>query len=408
MTRSVVSTTRPPRVLSTKGTVGVLLVAACMRPAITSVGPVLSEIGASEHLTHTLLGLLITLPLLAFATISPVVHGPARRFGVERVILAALTLLTVGILVRSLTGTVGLWAGTVVVGVGVAVLNVLLPVVVKARYHANVALMTGLYSAALGAMAAIASGVALPLAELPGGWRWSLGVWALLTAGAAVVWARSSAEGVAAVVDSPVEGIEGVRSGAKRHRSVWRSATAWRITAFMGLQSTSFYVLVAWLPAIAVARQVGPTLAGWYLFTSQIVGVLAGMVLPQVLNRFGRRVSGVVVSVPMVAACLGLLALPSLAPLWAVLIGLSTGPALVLSLSMIGIAGRDAAHGAQLSGMVQSVAYALAAIGPVVAGWLRDSTGSWNATLVMITCIAVTQAAVTSLRRWVPDSPRAA
>src|SRR6185437_4745284 len=102
-----------------------------MRPAITSVGPVLSQIGRSASLSHTLLGLLSAVPLLAFAGVSPLVHGPARRLGVERGILLALVVVTVGIVARSGAGVPGLWAGTVVIGSGVAVLNVLMPVVVR-------------------------------------------------------------------------------------------------------------------------------------------------------------------------------------------------------------------------------------------------------------------------------------
>ena len=102
-----------------------------MRPAITSVGPVLSQIGRSASLSHTLLGLLSAVPLLAFAVISPLVHGPVRRFGLERGILLALVVVTVGIVARSGAGVLGLWAGTVVIGSGVAVLNVLMPVVVQ-------------------------------------------------------------------------------------------------------------------------------------------------------------------------------------------------------------------------------------------------------------------------------------
>jgi CP family cyanate transporter-like MFS transporter len=385
-----------PGVFATTGTVGILLAAACMRPAITSVGPLLDQIGRSVPLSHTLLGLLSSLPLLCFAVVSPLVHGPARRFGVERGILWALVVLTVGIVVRSAAGLVGLWAGTVVIGSGVAVLNVLMPVVVKSRYAARVALVTGLYSAALGTAAAVASGVSLPLSRLPGGWRLSLGVWAVLTLAVAVTWARTVHRD-AAVGRRAATTDRAQSTGSSRH-PVWRSAAAWRITLFMGLQSTTFYIVVSWFPAIAVDRDVSPGLAGWYLFAAQIIGIGSGLALPTVLTRLGRGVAGIALSVPMLAAAVGLILAPGVMPLWVVLIGLSTGAALVLSLSMIGLAGKDARHGAQLSGMVQAVAYAMAAAGPVVAGWLRDTTGSWDATLLLIAAISVAQAVVTAVR----------
>ena len=380
----------------TAGLVEVLLVAACMRPAITAVGPVLSRIGSSQGLNHVALGLLSALPLIAFAGVSPLVHRPAGRYGAEPLILWALLALTAGIVVRSVAGTAGLWAGTLVVGIGVAVCNVLMPVVVRAGYAARIALVTGLYSSALGVMAAAASGVSLPLAGLSGGWRLSLGVWAVLTAGAAVVWGvrvrrPRRTPSVPLVVAEP-------GSEPAFERSVWRTGSAWRITAFMGLQSTSFYVLVSWFPAIAVDRDVSASTAGWYLFAAQVVGIFSGLALPWLLHRTSREVAAVAVSAPMALATLGLVVAPGAMPLWVLCIGLSTGAALVLALSMIGLAARSSGHGAQLSGMAQAVGYALAAGGPVLAGYLRDATGSWDAALVLLAGVAVTQALVASWR----------
>ncbi len=383
----------------TAGLVEVLLVAACMRPAITAVGPVLSRIGHSEGLSHAGLGLLSALPLIAFAAVSPVVHGPARRYGVERLILWALLALTAGIVVRSVGGAPGLWAGTLVVGCGIAVCNVLMPVVVRSGYAARIALVTGLYSGALSGVAAAASGVSLPLAGLAGGWRLSLGVWAVLTAGAAVVWGLRVHRRARTAPVEPLELAEDtvpvvLPLDERPERSTWRTGSAWRITAFMGLQSTSFYVFVSWFPAIAVDRHVSASLAGWYLFAAQVVGIFSGLTLPLLLSRTSRQVSGIAVSVPMAVAALGLVLAPGAMPLWVLCVGLSSGSALVLALSMIGLAARGSGHGAQLSGMAQAVGYALAATGPVLAGYLRDRTGSWDPALVLLAGVAVTQALV--------------
>ena len=133
-------------------------------------------------------------------------------------------------------------------------------------------------------MAAAASGVSLPLAGLAGqsgGWRLSLGVWAVLTAGAAVVWgvrvhrrARAAPVEPLELTDDSGPLVPPVDEGPER--STWRTGSAWRITAFMGLQSTSFYVFVSWFPAIAVDRDVSASLAGWYLFAAQVVGISPG------------------------------------------------------------------------------------------------------------------------------------
>lgn len=384
-----------PVAVGAAGVVAVFLVAACLRPAITSVGPLLDLIGADTGLSNTLLGLLSSLPLLAFAAVSPLVHVPARRFGAERVIVWSLAGLSVGILVRSVPSLATLWLGTLVLGAAIAVGNVLLPAVVRRDFASHAALVVGGYSAVLGTAAAIASGVALPLASAAGdGWRWSLVVWAVPAFAAAVVWV-----GFLHRRPAPRPAPDGAPQEEPAGASVWRAASAWRITAFMGLQSTSFYVLISWLPAILTARHVSHAAAGWYLFAYQVVGILAGLGVPLVLRKLTRETTAALASVPMVAASVGLVLAPSLPALWVGLAGLSSGSTLVIVLSTLSLNAQSPGHAARLSGMAQSLGYLFAAGGPVVAGWLRDTTGSWSPSLVVLAVLATVQAAVTLMRR---------
>jgi CP family cyanate transporter-like MFS transporter len=368
------------------GVAAIIVAAVCLRPALTSVGPVLTLIGDDTGLSNTLLGLLSALPLLAFSAVSPLVQGPARRLGIERTVVWALAALAVGVVVRSLPGLPSLWLGTALAGAGIAVCNVLIPVVVRRDHPARVSLMTGLYSATMGTAAALASGVSLPLSHLPGEWRWSLGVWALPAAAAVVFWS----------LRPPRE--QAVPPPEVDHRPVWRSAAAWRLTAIMGLQSTSFYVMAAWLPSIATSHGVSGTLGGWYLFAYQVVGLLTGLAVPAILHRTGTAATGAIVSAPMVAAALGIVVLPAALPLWVVLAGASSGAALVYALTRISLTARTSAHATRLSGMAQSIGYLLAATGPVVVGWLRDRTGSWTPALLLIAAIALTQGTVSAVR----------
>lgn len=377
------------------GVTGIVLAAVCMRTPLTAVGPVLERIGADTGLSNTLLGLLSALPLLAFSAVSPLVHGPARRIGIERTVVWALVALAAGVALRSVPGLPPLWAGTALAGAGIAVCNVLIPVVVRRDHPARVALMTGLYSAAMGSAAAVASGVSLPLTHLPGSWRWSLGIWAVPAVVAAAFWARHRGPAAALAQDRAVPAGTGAGAAVPAGTGagpVWRSAVAWQLTAVMGLQSTSFYVMVAWLPSIATSRGASGTLGGWYLFAFQIVGIVSGLVLPAVLHRAGTPATGVVVSAPMVLACLGLIAAPAVLPLWVLLAGISSGAALVYVLTRISLTARTSAEATKLSGMAQSIGYLLAAGGPVAAGWLRDHTGSWTRALVMVATIATVQA----------------
>ncbi|HST64554.1 MAG TPA: MFS transporter [Mycobacteriales bacterium] len=371
------------------GVAAIVVAAVCMRTPLTAVGPVLERIGTDTGLSKTLLGLLSALPLLAFAAVSPLVHGPARRIGIERTAARALGLLAVGIALRSVPGLPPLWAGTALTGAGIAVCNVLVPVVVRRDHPDRVALMTGLYSAAMGSAAALASGVSLPLAHLPGSWHWSLGVWAVPAVVAAVVWSRRP------------NGLEPAPDPAEDEPDlgpVWRSARAWQLTAFMGLQSTNFYIMVAWLPSITASRGASGALGGWYLFAFQLVGIASGLVLPAVLHRVGTPLTGVVVSAPMLLACAGLIAAPVLLPLWVVLAGISSGAALVYALTRISLTARTSAEATKLSGMAQSIGYLLAAGGPVAAGFLRDHTGSWTPALLLVATVAVVQAVAAVVR----------
>jgi CP family cyanate transporter-like MFS transporter len=370
------------------GGVGVVVAAAvCMRTPITAVGPVLTLIGADTGLSNTLLGLLSALPLLAFAAVSPVVHGPVRRIGIERTVAVALGAIAVGSAFRTLPGPSELWIGTALAGAGIAACNVLIPVVVRRDHPARVALMTAVFSASMGTAASLASGVSQPLSELPGSWRWSLGVWAVPAVIATAIWALRRSP--AAPEPQPD------RSDPDR---VWRSLGAWRLTAVMGLQSTTFYVMVAWLPSIAASSGASDAAGGWYLFAYQLVGIVAGLALPAVLHRAGLALTGVLVSAPMVAACLGIIAAPAALPAWVVLAGIGSGSALVYALTRISLAARTSGHATRLSGMAQSIGYLLAASGPVVVGWLRDSTGSWTPALVLVAAVAVVQGTAAALR----------
>jgi CP family cyanate transporter-like MFS transporter len=360
----------------------IFLVALCLRPAITAVGPLLPQIGVDLGLGETTQGLLGALPLLAFAFVSPQVHRVSGRIGTERAVLAALLVLAVGTVVRSYTGTAGLWAGTVVIGCAIAVGNVLVPAIVKRDYAANVSRATGFYTAFITLGASTASVVAVPVADAVD-WRLSLALWTVPALLVAV--ARAHRAPPAPVIESGPAG-EAV--------AVWRQPEAWLITAFMGLQSTCFYVLVTWLPTIEIAHGVSERTAGLHLFLFQGMGILGGLAVPLLLRDPATRAIGAVAaSLPVTVAIGGLLAVPGLAALWAAIAGLGQGASLVAALTLISLGGRTQAETTRLSGMAQSLGYLPAAAGPVAAGALAEQTGAWETTLVMIIGLGVLQTA---------------
>ncbi|MFC7531910.1 CynX/NimT family MFS transporter [Actinoplanes sp. GCM10030250] len=359
----------------------IFLVALCLRPAITSVGPLLPQISADQHLGEAASGMLGALPLLAFALVSPQVHRVAGRHGAERAVFGALLVLAAGGAVRSYTGDAGLWIGTLVIGCAIAVGNVLVPAIVKRDYASNVSRATGVYTAFITIGASVASALAVPIADAVD-WRLSLAVWSGLALLIAVVWLpRARPRPVPAAAGGPIGSV-----------NVWRQRRAWFITAFMGLQSTSFYILVTWLPTIEIAGGVTERTAGVHLFLFQGMGILGGLAIPILLRHPGRRSLGAVVAgVPTLAAILGLLAVPELAVLWAGVAGVGQGASLVTALTLISLGGRTQAETTRLSGMAQSLGYLLAAAGPVAAGLLAERTGAWQASLVLVVVLSVLQ-----------------
>ncbi|GAA4603397.1 CP family cyanate transporter-like MFS transporter [Actinoplanes octamycinicus] len=355
----------------------VFLVALCLRPAITAVGPLLPQIGVAEGLGETAQGVLGALPLLAFAAVSPQVHRLSGRLGMERAVLVALLVLAAGGIVRSYTGPAGLWAGTLIVGCAIAVGNVLVPAIVKRDFASNVSRATGVYTACLTLAAATASAVAVPLADAAD-WRLSLAVWSGPALAVAVAWAPRARHPTPHVTKNPAR--------------VWRQPHAWALTAFMGLQSTTFYLLVTWLPTIEIADGVPERTAGLHLFVYQGMGIVGGLTIPLLLRDPRRRIAGAVTSsVPVLVAVLGLLFAPALTVLWVVVAGLGQGAALVAALTLITLGGRTPAETTKLSGMAQSLGYLLAATGPVLAGLLAERTGGWTASLVAVAVLALLQ-----------------
>jgi CP family cyanate transporter-like MFS transporter len=381
-------TAGPPR-LNRAALVGVLVIAACLRPAITSVGPVLPEIGAELGLGPVAQGAVGAIPLLCFAAASGLVHALTSRTGHHRAVTIALAGIALAIGLRSLPLAGALWVGTVLVGLAIAIGNVVVSGLVKREFAARVSLATGLYSAVMGVSASLASGLSAPLSAGLGGWRPGLAVWVVPTLLALGLWLVLSRR----TDEAPADATTAVPPAP----TPWRSALAWQVTGFFGLQSLSFYLMVTWLPTMAADRGYGPAEAGWLLFWFQVVGVVVGPVTAWWADRLpDQRVLCAAAGLLMAVAALGALAAPGLLWLWVILAGCSAGGAFALALALAPLRTRTPADTVRLSGMAQSVGYLIAAAGPVVAGWLAAAT-NWGVVVAAVGVLALAQAAVGSL-----------
>ncbi|MEC1522115.1 MFS transporter [Neobacillus niacini] len=363
---------------------GIVLIAFNLRPAITSLGPLVGMIQEDVGLAHWSAGLLMSLPLLVFAFMSPLVPKIANRLTNELTLIIGLTSLLIGIAIRSIPMTFFLFTGTLLAGLGIAIGNVLLPAVVKDKFPEKFGLMTSVYSTSMGLVASLASGISVPLAVNANlGWQGAQIVWTIPVVVAILVWIflrKYNLKDSRALQPKKAEAPKGM----------WRSPLAWQIAIFMGFQSFLFYVTISWLPEILHSHGMSLETAGWLLSFTQLVGLPASFFIPVLAGRAQSQVKlAFMLGMCAIVGYSGLL-LGSSYPMLIVsiaLIGFALGGAFPLALSYIGLRARNANQAAELSGMTQSTGYILAAVGPLFIGYLYDMAHSW--TIPILTLIGV-------------------
>jgi MFS transporter, CP family, cyanate transporter len=360
----------------------IAIIALNLRPAIAGVGPLIYEIRDDTGLSNTLLGLLTTLPVLAFGIFSVLTPLFTRKFGTEGTMALALILLTGGLLVRVAPSLVPLFLGTAILGVGIALGNTLLPGIVKKSFPNRFGLVTGIYSSMLGIGATAASAVSVPLSEGAGlGWRWALGVWAILAFLALMAWLPQMKRNI------PVSTRRSLRGALKQLGS---SKLAWNVSIFVGLQSLTFYTIIAWLPEILIERGLTATNAGYMLALTQGTGVLGTFIIPAwAARRQRQRLPIIILVVIEIVSLIGLMSTSLfLVELWASLLGFCLGGSFGLALLFIVLRTRDTESANELSGMAQSIGYTIAAFGPAFFGAIYDLTLSWTYPLTLLLVIA--------------------
>lgn len=358
-----------------------LLVAFNLRPALASVSPVLDGVDRTLGLSHSVSGLLTTVPLLCFGLMAPAGPPLARRWGGEEVLLGCVLLVAAGVAMRVAPHLAPVLAGTLLVGAGVAVANVVLPSVVK-RDFTRPGTMMGLYSMVLTGSAALAAGLTVPIEHLLGGsWRWALAFWALPALAGAAAWAPAVARS---------RRLGGERGPHLPRVSLWRDRLSWTLTAFLGFQSLLFYAVLAWVPDILRDAGESSGRAGAMLSVAMLLGVPSALAAPVLAARWGERQVAALAGAAWLAGLTGVLLWPATATsLWMVLTGLGQGAGISLALTLIVLRSPDEAHAAALSGMVQGVGYLVAAAGPLLVGVLHDLTGGWTIPLLVLLGCAV-------------------
>ncbi|MGA6153143.1 CynX/NimT family MFS transporter [Stenotrophomonas sp. NPDC087984] len=393
---------------------GLILAALNLRPAVTSLGPLLEEVRADLGMSGTVAGVLTSVPAACFALFGFTAPRLARRWGPVAIVCAGLAAIAAGLLLRPMAGgTVAFLAASALALAGIAVSNVLMPVIVKRWFPDRVGSMTGLYSMGLSLGTAASAAITVPMTDALGGsWRTGLGVWALLAAVALVAWlflARGGTGGSGAdgteTTGSEAGGKEAGRTDADAPATaetaapadgpairITRSPLAWAMAVFFGFQATAAYISMGWMPQIFRDAGVSASTSGLLLAVMMAMGVPLAFVLPRIAARL--RHQGVLVVILGVFGLTGYAGL-WLAPAggawaWALLLGIANC-AFPLALTMIGMRTRTHAGVVRLSAFAQSVGYLLSIPGPLLVGVLYQHSGGWGQPIALMAGFMVPQ-----------------
>ncbi|WP_460773068.1 MFS transporter [Microbacterium sp. GXF7504] len=361
--------------------VGIALVAAMLRAPIIAVAPVARDMGDDLGVSAAALGVLTSIPVLAFAVCSPLAIAVIRRGGANFALAVSMLGAVVGCVLRSLDGYPVAVLGTAILGIFLTIGNVVVPVVIAREFPPRrVHFMTGVYTSAINvgtmtvtlATAPIAAGI---------GWRSAIALGAVFGLGAVAAWI--ALYGVRATfVPVPDPAPKSTRDAPRR--SVLRAGSTWALGAAFAGQAFSYYAMTAWLPTLLVDRGFAVTAAGAISALFQVAGIAGALLIPG-LTRVSIPAGVVVVASGWATVTLGFLFAPDLWWLWCVVGGVAQGGGLTVVFIMVSALGGDQHEITGRSGLVQGIGYAVAAVGPTVVGGLHEATGAWTAPLLAIT-----------------------
>lgn len=406
------SSTRPLWQGRALALLGILLVAFSLRSAVASLSPVVDHIDRDFALSSVVIGLIGAAPPVCFAIFGLITPLLERRFGLERVAVAAIAVMAAGLLLRGFAvDATTLLGATVVVFAGVGSGNVLLPPLVKKYFPDRLGVMMTLYSTTMAVSTFLPPMLAVPVADTLG-WRVSLGMWGVCAALALIPWLTLLVQGkadvvvAAPVVEEPdqiarpfapdaVEVATGPIAVSPANPRIfgrlWRLPLAWALAIVFGASSTTAYVSFAWLPTLLVdVGGVTPATAGFLLSLFALVALPCSMVVPILVVRFQatRPLFFFAASAGLVGLA-GLLFVPTLAlAVWVMIYGLSA-IMFPLSLVLLSIRARTPESAVALSGFVQSIGYAIAAVFPLLIGMLHEVTGRWQVPLIVMAGVLI-------------------
>lgn len=373
---------------------GIILVGAVMRIPFTTIPTVLSDVADGLGVSVNSLGILTSIPLIMFAFCSSLAPRLADKFGLEKLFTMVLVALFAGSIMR-VFNLPSLYIGTMIIGISIAMMNVLFPSIILANQPFRIGLLTTVYTTAMGIASSVASSVAVPIVKMTS-WKGLIVILSLLILIALVVWFPNTFH------NHMTEKDEHTHSA-----SLWKNKAAIALLIFGGLQSLLFYTGMTWLPTMASQAGVSSEAAGILASIYSLMSLPFSLTIPTLttsLSSKNRKIMLAIVSICGIAGTGMLLFQTSSFTYWLIvniLIGIAVSALFPYMLVAFSMKSHTPSQTAQLSGMVQSGGYLLAAFGPTLFGYSFDLFGSWTvAALCLFICTIVMTAALLYTERF--------
>ena len=339
---------------------------------MSPVGPLVSQIKGSLGLSASFAGLLTTIPMLIFAIVSPAAGKLLNYISERALIPVCLSLAFLGILIRSYLGVSGLLIGTTLLGLGIGILNVLIPVFIRTNFPQKIGIVMGAYTTSMTLLSALSAGFCVVLSAALSGWSNALAVFAVFPVLALPVW----------LIESRHSYTERIHTQSVSLKETAKQGKNWCAALFMGLQSALFFCMIAWLPSMMIERGADASNIGYLVLLMQLTSLITSFLMPILMQRFPTRRGLLAVFCGIVYAAGFTILLCGSLPAWlrvcsVVLLGLGSGLSLGFALTLITILGKTQQETAGLSAFAQGVGYLFAAPMPVLLGAGYDCSGGF-------------------------------